>query len=642
MNSNLKYINVAACTPNLEIGYPKGNFGKIEKLLEKHSKESDIFVFPELCITGYSCEDLFFENLLIENAKQELFRFLSGDNKNIRNKLIVLGLPIYKDNKLFNCAVYIHDGEILGFVPKTYHSTSNENRWFSSAEERLSDELYFMGKTYAFTPNLILKNTDMMLNIGVVIGNDLEYPFNLCSKHSLNGVNLILNPIAKNKIVGNATYQRDLGCIETKKNICGYVYASASIDESTTNCVFSGQKMIISNGKVLIEHQYDKDFCVATIDMDELNNHRCKYDYFKYNKNNNNEYKYAFIKFGFTYNQDIVLNVNPYPFVPNEKNREKIINEILEIQSIGLAQRMAKSGIHKLVLGVSGGLDSTLALLVAVDALKRNKLPMNNLIGITMPGFGTSNRTLNNSLRLMDLFGITQKEVSIVPACLQHFEDIGHDKDNFDVTYENVQARERTQILMDIANKESALVVGTGDLSELVLGWCTYNGDHMSMYAVNAGIPKTLIKYLVMEMANRFFWKEDTREIGKILEDICGTPVSPELLPTDKDGNMIQTTENSIGKYDLHDFFLYHMLKNGYSPSKIYHMATIAFKDIIEKETIKNTMKIFYRRFFTQQFKRSCLPDGPKVGSISISPRGDLKMPSDACFKLWLDEVEKL
>lgn len=639
MNKEFKYINVAACTPKIEIGYPNGNLENIKQMLKKHFAESDVFVFPELSITGYSCDDLFFQKILIENASRELCRFVNSNYDILKEKLVILGLPINKDNKLFNCAVYIFNGEILGFVPKTYFSNSDEKRWFASSEERLSNEIFLMGKTYPFTPNLILKNSDFMLNIGVVIGNDLDYPINLCSKHCLNGVNLILNPTAKNKIVGNMDNQRDLVRIETKKNICGYVYASASIDESTTNSVFSGQKLIATNGRILKNNQYDVDFCVTTLDLEELNNYRCKYTYFK-NDENNKDYKYLYLNYNSIFNKNTIYDVNPYPFIPNENNKEKVLNEILEVQSIGLAQRMKNSGIKKLVLGVSGGLDSTLALLVAIEALKRNKLPMENLIGITMPGFGTSNRTLNNSIRLMELFGITQKEISIVPSCLQHFKDIGHDEKDFDVTYENVQARERTQILMDIANKESALVVGTGDLSELVLGWCTYNGDHMSMYSVNAGIPKTLIKYLVLEMANRFVWKKETQEIGKILEDICYTPVSPELLPTDKDGNMVQTTEGTIGKYDLHDFFLYHMYRNGFAPKKIYTLATYAFPNI-DKQVIKDTLCIFYRRFFTQQFKRSCLPDGPKVGSVSISPRGDLKMPSDACLKLWLEEIDK-
>ena len=635
MNKNLKMINVAACTPCLEIGNPKGNIEKIELFLEKYQYESDVFVFPELCITGYSCYDLFFQDILIDTACRELYRFVNYRYQLIKDKIIVLGLPMKKDGMLFDCVVYIYDGNILGFVPKT-HLSIEESRWFTSANYRLNDEIYFMGKTYPFTPNLVLKEYNTELQIAIVIGNDFELPNNLCTQHCVNGANLILNLAANYKIVGD-DFIKDCIRIDTKKNICGYVYVSASMEESTTDGVYSGEKVIVSNGCILKEENYEKDFCVATIDSEILNNHRHKNNYFS-NKGNK---AYQKVFFELRRNKNTIYEINPYPFIPNEENREKVCKEILDIQSIGLAQRMKKTGINKLILGVSGGLDSTLALLVAVEALKRNSLPMENLIGITMPGFGTTNRTLQNSIRLMELFGITQKEISIVPACLQHFKDIGHDKDNFDVTYENVQARERTQILMDIANKENALVVGTGDLSELILGWCTYNGDHMSMYAVNASIPKTLIRYIVLETSKQYISKKKTKEIGTILNDICCTPVSPELLPTDKDGNMVQTTEGSIGKYDLHDFFLYHMFENGFGPSKIYCLATYAFPNI-KKETIKNTLSIFYKRFITQQFKRSCLPDGPKVFDISVSPRTGLKMPSDACYKMWLEEIEKL
>lgn len=645
MNKKYKFLNVAAFSPSLKIGDPEYNLTAITALCDSYIEKADVFVFPELSLTGYTCADLFSQSVLLDKSEDALLRFteMTALKKEYASKLFVLGLPIRKDNQLFNCAALILDGQILGLVPKTFIPNYNEfyeKRWFSGADARLSDTISINGCTVPFTTDLIVTDKNTGAGIAVEICEDLWMSVAPSNLHSLYGAEVILNLSASNETIAKHKYRKDLVAMQSAKCLAGYVYASSSPDESTTDIVFSGHKLIASNGSILSDVDYSEVAAVTTLDIESLKNDRRKYNSFM-GSVPKKTYVYREVHIG-TEAAPYLREVDAYPFVPSDlAKRKERCDEIFDIQATGLAKRMEKTGIKKLVIGISGGLDSTLALLVATKALKKLNLDTKNLIGITMPGFGTTKRTHSNSSDLMKLLGIDCREVSIVDASLQNFKDIGHDKEVYDVTYENVQARTRTLILMNTANREGALVVGTGDLSELALGWCTYNGDHMSMYAVNTGVPKTLVRYMIESVAMDYEANDTTKEISRVLYSICDTPISPELLPLDKDGNMLQKTEDSIGKYDLHDFFLFHMLRNGFSPSKIFFLAGLAFSDI-PKEKILETEKTFYKRFFSQQFKRSCLPDGPKVGSVAVSPRGDLRMPSDACAALWLNELENM
>lgn len=638
------YTRVAVAVPTLEVGNPDYNIKEIKSAVDKAVKENvNVIVFPELSITGYTCADLFNQNLLIKESEKALRKLLTQtENYKI---VIAVGAPVKADNQLFNCAVIIQSGTILGIIPKTFlpnYSEFYEKRWFQPSISRISNTVDICGETVPFGENLLFKDQNSDLCIGVEICEDLWVNIPPSSYHTLNGANLILNLSASNETIAKPEYRKDIVRIQSAKCITGYAYASAGQSESTTDVVFSGHSMIASNGSILEEMRFTTETCIeyADVDISSIMSDRIKFNSYM---GRIEEKKYQII---YLYplgrnnkKEKLKIKVNPQPFVPsNKKERDNRCQEIVNLQATGLYQRLRKIGVQKAVIGISGGLDSTLALLATVEAFKKLNLPMENIIGITMPGFGTTKRTLQNSLKLMTEIGITQREISIKDACIQHYNDIGHDINIQDVTYENVQARERTQILMDVANKEGGLVVGTGDLSELALGWCTYNGDHMSMYAVNTGVPKTLVRFLVQ-------WYGETSEdenIRNTLLDICDTPVSPELLPPDKDGNIKQVTEESIGSYDLNDFFLYHMVRNGFEPKKIFLLASIAFKDVFTEDVILETLKNFYRRFFTQQFKRSCLPDGTKIGSICLSPRGDFRMPSDACYKLWTTQLENI
>jgi NAD+ synthase (glutamine-hydrolysing) len=470
--------------------------------------------------------------------------------------------------------------------------------------------------------------------IGIDVCEDLWVNIPPSSHHTLYGANIILNPSASNETIAKPEYRRDVVRLQSAKCITSYIYAGAGQSESTTDVVFSGHAMIAENGTMLAEDRFSDENCMvySDIDLNKLTNERIKFNTYmgRYEKMN---YSYVEFDLGYSEGTELKRHIDPLPFVPsNEEERGKRCREIINIQSAGLYQRMKKIGTRKAIVGISGGLDSTLALIVTVEAMKKLKCPLENIVAVTMPGFGTTDRTYNNAVTLIRNLGATFKEISIKDACIQHFRDIGHSEDVHDITYENSQARERTQILMDLANKENGVVVGTGDLSELALGWCTYNGDHMSMYGVNSSIPKTLVRYLVK-------WYADEMTGGEIREallDVCNTPVSPELLPPDKEGNIQQFTEKTVGSYDLNDFFLFNMIRNAYEPEKILYLARIAFRDKFDDETIAETLKKFYKRFFTQQFKRSCMPDGVKVGSVSLSPRGDWRMPSDASYDLWL------
>ena len=589
-------------------------------------------------MTAYTCGDLFNQKALIKEAEYAL-SYLLEKTKEL-NVLIAVGMPVKADNQLFNCAVIIKSGKILGAVPKTYIPNYNEfyeKRWFASSVSRISSSVKLCGQDVPFNENLLFKDNLSDLCVGIDVCEDLWVNIPPSSYHTLYGANLILNLSASNETIAKTDYRRDIVKVQSAKCITAYAYCSAGQTESTTDVVFSGHALIAENGAVLKENRFSDESSIiyGDIDLEKLSNDRIKFNTYM-GKNDKRDYQYINFNLGCNENEELERYVDPKPFVPsNQEERNKRCKEILNIQAIGLYQRMNKIGAKKAVVGISGGLDSTLALIVTVEAFKKLNVPLDGIIAITMPGFGTTSRTYNNAITLMKELGVTIKEISIQDACIQHFKDIGHSIDVHDVTYENSQARERTQILMDIANQENGIVVGTGDLSELALGWCTYNGDHMSMYGVNSSIPKTLVRYLV-----KWYADEETKgDIQISLLDVCDTPVSPELLPPDKEGNIQQFTESTVGSYDLNDFFLYNMLRNGYEPEKIYYLAKIAFNGVFTEDVILETLKKFYKRFFTQQFKRSCMPDGVKVGSVSLSPRGDWRMPSDASYELWLNRL---
>lgn len=634
--NNFEYVKVAVAVPMIKIADPMFNVKEIIQLTKNaYEKKAKIILFPELSITGYTCGDLFNQKTLIKGAESAL-RMLIENTKNL-NILIAVGMPIKADNQLFNCAVLIKNGTILGAVPKTYVPNYNEfyeKRWFASSISRVSSVVMLCEQEVPFNENLLFKDKLSELCIGIDVCEDLWVNIPPSSYHTMYGANLILNPSASNEIIGKPDYRRDLVKIQSAKCITAYLFASAGQTESTTDVVFSGHSIISENGSIINEDRFsiNSNIIYSDIDIEKLMNDRIKFNTYMSKKEKIN-YQYIFFELGYSPKEDFERKVDSKPFVPiNKVERNNRCKEILNIQATGLYQRMNKINSKKAIVGISGGLDSTLALLVTVEAMKKLKIPMSNIIAITMPGFGTTSRTYNNAITLMKELGVTIKEISIKEAVIQHFKDINHDINNHDITYENSQARERTQILMDVANIEGGIVVGTGDLSELALGWATYNGDHMSMYGVNSSIPKTLVKYLVKWYAEEI----TTGKIKEALLDICDTPVSPELLPPDKEGNIAQFTEAAVGSYDLNDFFLYNMIRNGYQPEKIYFLAKKAFNSQFTDEAILETLKKFYKRFFTQQFKRSCMPDGVKVGSVSLSPRGDWKMPSDASYDLWI------
>lgn len=639
MDKNFEYIRVASAAPSLKVADPNYNVNEIVRITLQAAKENvRVLVFPELCMSGYSCGDLFYQNTLLNECREAL-SLLIEETKYL-NMLIAVGMPVKADSLLFNCAVILKEGIILGIIPKTYianYKEYYESRWFAPAADRLSETITLCDREAAFNENLLFRDVISSLCLGVDIGQDLWAGIPPSSYHSLAGANLILNPAASIEAVGRDDYRRDLVKLQSSKSIISYIYSSAGEEESTTDSVYSGHCIIAENGKILKEDNLSGGFIYSDIDLEKINNERrsCNTNNYKIKK----DYKYISFNLGWSENLKLERFVDPRPFIPlNPEVRDKRAGSIINIQAAGLSQRMKKINTKKAVMGISGGLDSSLALIVTVEAFKKLKLPLTDIITVIMPGFGTSGRTLKNAHVLTGELGTGMREISIEDACIRHFKDIGHDIDNHDVTYENAQARERTQILMDIANQEGGIVVGTGDLSELALGWCTYNGDHMSMYSVNSGVPKTLVKYLVK-------WYADNKTSGKMqkaLHDICDTPVSPELLPPDKEGNIRQLTENSVGSYELNDFFLYNMLANGYGPEKIYYLAKIAFKEEYPLDVILETLKKFYKRFFTQQFKRSCMPDGVQVGRVSLSPRSGFKMPSDASFDLWIKKCENI
>ncbi|MDR3270498.1 MAG: NAD(+) synthase [Peptococcaceae bacterium] len=644
---NFGFIRVGIGIPHLKVADPVYNAAQISELAWALSAQGvRIAVFPELCVTGYTCGDLFQQKQLLDGAARELRRLLQEAPAGL---LMAVGLPLAIDNQLFNCAVILQNGRILGVVPKTYipnYSEYYEKRWFASASTRWSDEISLGGQVVPFSERLLFREVHSDLCIGVEICEDLWMPIPPSSFQALNGANLILNLSASNDIAGKRQYRRELVAQQSARTVSAYIYACAGTDESTTDVVYGGHSLIAENGMLLEEQSMDTAplQIVTDVDIEKLMHDRLRQNNWLEKKSPLN---YRSVDFSFpersvsegTASDGLLRTVDPYPFIPGTiEDRDVRCREIFTIQSTGLSQRLQKIGLRKVVLGISGGLDSTLALLVSCAALQRLGLPPENIIGVSMPGFGTTSRTYGNALKLMTGLGVSVREIAIQKACLQHFADIGQDPALHDVTYENVQARERTQLLMDIANQENAIVVGTGDLSELALGWATYNGDHMSMYAVNVSVPKTLVSYLVRWYAER----SGRTEVEGALLDILATPVSPELLPPSADGTIQQKTEEVIGPYELHDFFLYHMVRQGFAPRKILYLAEIAFREKFSASEIRRWLQLFYRRFFTQQFKRSCLPDGPKVGSVALSPRGDWRMPSDASYTLWLQDLEDL
>lgn len=631
------FVRVGAVVPKLKVGDTEFNCNEIIKQIEiANNNNIQIAVFPELCVTGYTCQDLFEQDILLEYVEKALNKIMNYTNN--LDIICIIGMPIKAENQLFNTAVVIQKGRILGIVPKTFipnYSEFYEKRWFASSKNTNKKEIEILGQKVPFGIDLLFKDkANNEICFGIEICEDVwavEPPSN---KLALLGANIIFNLSASNEVIGKKEYRRELVKMQSAKTISGYVYCSSGVNESTSDVVFSGDSMIFENGSCLANNarfDFESNMIFTEIDTKRLSNDRRKNTSFM---GNPVHLEYREIEINIPDNiENLTREYSKTPFVPEDKKKiSEICEEILNIQSYGLAKRLLHTNINKTVIGISGGLDSTLAFLVIIKAYEILNLPKENIIAITMPGFGTTSRTHNNSMKLINEYGATFREINITKSSLQHFEDIGHDKNIKDVTYENAQARERTKILMDIANKENGLVIGTGDLSELALGWCTYNGDHMSMYAVNASIPKTLVKYIIKWVA-----ENSKQECKNIINDILDTPISPELLPPDEKGNIEQKTEEQVGPYILHDFFLYHFLRYGAEPKKIYILACKTFKQDFKEEEIKHWLQVFIKRFFTQQFKRNCIPDGPKVGTVSLSPRGDLRMPSDASYNIWLN-----
>lgn len=633
------YVRIAAATPKITVADPEENRKEILRIIEEANKQGvSILVFPELCLSGYTCADLFHQMKLIEGVKDSFCKLVGSTYG--YDILIAIGLPFMKQGKLYNVMALVHNGKILGMIPKTNipnYSEFYEQRHFVPGN-RKTEWITLNDSRFPFGTDILFKCQNIPgLIIAGEICEDLWVPCPPSIRHSLNGATLILNASASNDVVGKADYRRNLVSGQSARLICAYAYASAGEGESTQDLIFGGHNLIAENGSILAESErFQNQMIITDIDVEKIIAERSRMTTFEIRQD---DYEVIDFSFNSLKEEKTIRKFNKSPFVPsNNKEKEKRCEEILTMQALGLKKRLEHTCCKKAVIGVSGGLDSTLALLVTVRAFDMLGMPRDGIIGITMPCFGTTDRTRDNSWKLMEKTGITKEEIVITKSVTQHLYDIGHGIDDHDITYENAQARERTQVLMDVANKENGLVVGTGDMSELALGWCTYNGDHMSMYAVNAGVPKTLVKHLVSYYAENC----DDEAIHDVLMDILETPVSPELLPPDENGEIAQKTEDKIGPYELHDFFIYQVLRFGFTPRKVYDMAVKAFEEDYEKKDILKWMKVFYKRFFSQQFKRSCLPDGPKIGTVSVSPRGDLRMPSDASARLWLEELEKI
>ena len=640
---NYGFVKVAAAVPLVQVADCFYNIEKIEGLMRQASEKGvQIIAFPELSVTGYTCLDLFAQQTLLNGAEAALLQLVS--NTADLDILTIVGVPLRTENRLINAAVVFQKGAIRGVVPKTYlpnYKEFQEQRWFTSATELRESTISIGKEEYPMGSHLLFRSG--RLTAGIEICEDLWVPVPPSSLLTMEGANIIFNLSASNELIGKHAYLRSLICQQSARCMAGYVYASSGFGESSTDLVFAGNGIIAENGNLLAESPrftMEEQLVISEIDIETLQNDRQVNTSFMYGTSGLPKEKAQVVDFQVRIPDGFSLTrpVDPHPFTPSGEALKERCEEIFHIQVAGLAKRLVHAHAQTAVVGISGGLDSTLALLVTVMTFDALKMPRGQIIGITMPGFGTTDRTYNNALELMRSLGVTVREIPIRDACLQHFRDIGLDPEDRSAAYENSQARERTQILMDVANMEGGLVVGTGDLSELALGWATYNGDQMSMYGVNASVPKTLVRHLVQWVADT----ESDAAARATLLDIIDTPVSPELLPADKDGRISQKTEDLVGPYELHDFFLYNFIRGGYRPAKILFLAEQAFRGSYDHAAIRKWLEVFFRRFFSQQFKRSAMPDGPKVGSVALSPRGDWRMPSDASAAVWLKELETL
>ena len=637
-------MKVAAAIPSVKVADCEYNIQQIESIIAKaEGRGVEVIVFPELCITGYTCQDLFRQSLLLEKAETAVLMLLDF-SRNL-DIISIVGLPVVVGDVLLNCAAVIQKGDLLGLIPKTYlpnYSEFYEKRWFASSQDLQPTEIRFAGNKILVTPQPTLFRTCDGVMFGVEICEDVWAPAPPSNNLALSGADVIFNLSASDELIGKHKYLTALLSQQSARTISGYVYSGCGFGESSQDMVYAGNALIYENGQLLAQGRrfsFEPQVVMSQIDIEKLKSERRTNSTYI---NAQRGHDARIVNAHTTVTQrdfELIRDVDPHPFIPKSEDMEASCDEIFSIQVAGLAKRLVHTGCKTVVVGISGGLDSTLALLVCVKAFDKLGWSRKGVVGVTMPGFGTTDRTHTNAVNLMKSLGVTIREINISASVRQHFNDIGQDEAVHDVTYENSQARERTQILMDLSNKLGGLVIGTGDLSELALGWATYNGDHMSMYGVNAGIPKTLIRYLVRFVAGDV--DDDSRAT---LLDIIDTPVSPELIPADEDGSISQKTEELVGPYELHDFFLYNILRFGFTPSKVFMLARKAFDGnhdgapFYDDDTIKKWLTTFVRRFFNQQFKRSCLPDGPKVGSVSLSPRGDWRMPSDASASLWLKE----
>lgn len=638
---DLGFIRVASAIPTIKVADCRHNTRQIQDLIEKADDQNvSIITFPELTITGYTCGDLFSNEFLLSEAEKSLSKLLKATAN--RNIICIIGMPVAFKGTVLNTAVVFQNGYILGVIPKTFlpnYKEFSEKRWFTSALQTKETDIFLCRQTAPMQTDLLFQTN--LGSFSVEICEDLWATIPPSSYHALNGAELLFNLSADNEAVGKHNYLKSLVAQQASRCIAAYIFSSCGFGESTTDVVFAGNSIISEIGETIGESDrfsFDSQLIIADVDVAKIRNSRRQNTTFAESRGIHTKNYKTIHCVAKDLDDMLFRKISATPFIPEDSETlAKRCEVVLNIQTTGLAQRLLHTHSDKVVIGISGGLDSTLALLVCIKTFDKLGYGRSGIIAVTMPGFGTTDRTYNNAMTLMKGLGVTIREVSIKDACLQHFKDIQHNPEDHDITYENSQARERTQILMDIANQNGCLVIGTGDLSELALGWATYNGDHMSMYGVNASIPKTLVRHIVEWAASNI---NDGRSKSTLM-DIVDTPISPELIPADQNGNILQKTEDIVGPYELHDFFIYHTVRNGFSPAKIYFLAQKAFKGQFDNETIKKWLRNFFYRFFTQQFKRSCLPDGPKV-DISLSPRGDWKMPSDATVKMWIDECEKL
>lgn len=638
------FITVAAAIPQVKVADCIFNTQQIESMIaQAEGKGVEVIVFPELCITGYTCQDLFRQRALLEQTETAVMMLLDFTRK--LDVITIVGLPVIVGDLLLNCAAVIQKGDLLALIPKTYlpnYSEFYEKRWFASSQDLHPTEIRFAGTRITVTREPQLIRTCDGAILGIEICEDVWAPAPPSNRLALAGADLIFNLSASDELIGKHAYLKSVLAQQSARTITGYIYSSSGFGESTQDVVYGGNALIYENGKLIASAErfsMEPQLIISQIDIERLRTERRTNSTYVNAQRGNVA---SILDAHSITPRDFVMlrEIDPHPFIPKSKDMKASCDEVLNIQVSGLAKRMLHTNSKNVVIGISGGLDSTLALLVCVKTFDKLGLSRKGIIGVTMPGFGTTDRTYHNAIALMESLGVTIKEINIAKSVMQHFEDIGHDPKVHDVTYENAQARERTQILMDLTNKIGGFVVGTGDLSELALGWATYNGDHMSMYGVNASVPKTLIQYLVRYVAEEM--EGDDKKGAEVLLDVLDTPISPELTPADEKGNIKQKTEDLVGPYELHDFFLYYFLRFGFSPRKIFLLAQHAFKGKYDDDTIKKWLTTFVRRFFSQQFKRSCMPDGPKVGSVSLSPRGDWRMPSDAMSTLWMEECKNL